>query len=145
MPAWRHVKIETKRAMLELRVRLTALAADEATAAAAVNEAVDPMLGVLADTSFELSRRLLIAHDRQARNLALRRAEQAELHLTLGTGAAGWALEAAFDAAAPLRGCNEQVDELMRDASKSVVGELAESDLMTLAADFAAALSRLDL
>lgn len=145
MPAWRHVKIETKRAMLELRVQLTGLAADEATTTAAVSEAVNPMLGVLAATSFELSRRLLIAHDRHARNLALRRAEQAELHLTLGTGAAGWALEAAFDAAAPLRGCNDQVDELMRDASKSVVGELPESDLMPLAADFAAALSRLDL
>ena len=145
MPAWRHVKIETKRAMLELRVQLTGLAADEATTAGAVSEAVNPMLGVLAATSFELSRRLLIAHDRHARNLALRRAEQAELHLTLGTGAAGWALEAAFDAAAPLRGCNDQVDELMRDASKSVVGELPEADLMPLAADFAAALSRLDL
>ncbi|MDP1827237.1 MAG: hypothetical protein Q8L48_28445 [Archangium sp.] len=145
MPAWRHVKIETKREMLELRLRLAALATDETTTPVAVRDAVDPLLGVLAATSFELSRRLLIAHDRQARNLALRRAEQAELHLTLGTGAAGWALEAAFDAAAPLRGCNEQVDELMRGASKSVVGELPESDLMPLAADFAAALSRLDL
>lgn len=67
MPAWRHVKIETKRAMLELRVRLVGLAADEATTAAAVSEAVNPMLGVLAATSFELSRRLLIAHDRHAR------------------------------------------------------------------------------
>ena len=33
----------------------------------------------------------------------------------------------------------------MRDASKSVVGELPEADLMPLAADFAAALSLLDL
>jgi hypothetical protein len=145
MPAWRHVRIETKRAMLELRARLTALAADETTSPAAVSEAVNPMLGVLASTSFELSRRLLIAHDRQARNLALRRAEQAELHLTLGTGAAGWALEAAFDAAAPLRGCNDFVDDLLRDAAKSVVGELPENELMPLAAEFASALSRLDL
>ena len=103
------------------------------------------MLAVLEATSFELSRGLLIAHDRHARNLALRRAEQAELHLTVGTGAAGWALEAAFDAAAPLRGCNDLVDELMRNASKSVVGELAEAELMPLAAEFAVALSRLDL
>lgn len=145
MPAWRHVKIETKRAMLELRVRLSVLAAAPATTAAAVRELVGPMLGVLAATSFELSRRLLITHDRQARNLALRRAEQAELHLSLGTGASGWALEAAFDAAAPLRGCNDLVDDLLRDAAKSVVGELPEAELMPLAAHFASALSRLDL
>jgi hypothetical protein len=110
-----------------------------------VRTTVEPMLSVLEATSFELSRSLLIAHDRQARNLALRRAEQAELHLALGTGAAGWALEAAFDAAAALRGCNEQVDQIMRDAGKLVVGELPESELMPLAAEFAAALSRLDL
>ena len=145
MPAWRHVRIETKRAMLELRARLGSLAADEGATAAMVNDAVSPMLGVLASTSFELSRRLLIGHDRKARNLALRRAEQAELHLALGTGAAGWALEAAFDAAAPLRGCNDFVDELLRDASKSVVGELPDDQLMPLAAEFATALSRLDL
>ena len=145
MPAWRHVKIETKRSMLELRAKLTGLAAQDATTPAQVAEAVNPMLAVLEATAFELSRSVLIAHDRQARNLALRRAEQAELHLTLGTGAAGWALEAAFDAAAPLRGCNEVVDELMRSASKSSVGELPETELMPLAAEFAVALSRLDL
>lgn len=145
MPAWRHVKIETKRSMLELRARLTSLASDGATEVATVRQAAEPMLAVLEATSFELSRSLLIAHDRQARHLALRRAEQAELHLTLGTGAAGWALEAAFDAANPLRGCNDQVDQLMRDAGKLVVGELPEAELMPLAAEFAAALSRLDL
>ena len=145
MPAWRHVKIETKRAMLELRLKLKALGADEATTAAAVREVVDPMVRVLAATSFEFSRTLLVAHDRQARDQALQRAEQAELHLTLGTGAAGWALEAAFDAASPLRGSNELLDELMRSASKLVVGELPEAELMPLAAEFAVALTRLDL
>lgn len=145
MPAWRHVKIETKRAMLELRQQLEVLGVEEGTSAATVREVVDPMLRVLAATSFEFSRTLLIAHDRQARSQALQRAEQAELHLTLGTGAGGWALEAAFDAAAPLRGCNEPLDELMRTASKSVVGELSETELMPLAAEFAVALGRLDL
>jgi hypothetical protein len=145
MPAWRHVKIETKRSMLELRARLTSMAADQSTEVDFVRTTVEPMLGVLEATSFELSRSLLIAHDRQARNLALRRAEQAELHLALGTGAAGWALEAAFDAANALRGCNDHVDQIMRDAGKLVVGELPEAELMPLAAEFAAALSRLDL
>lgn len=145
MPAWRHVKIETKRSMLELRARLRSLAAQAETSVAVVRDAAEPMLEELEATSFELSRSLLIAHDREARHLALRRAEQAELHLTLGTGAAGWALEAAFAAATPLRGCNEQVDQLMRDASKRVVGELPESELMPMAAELAAALSRLDL
>lgn len=145
MPSWRHVRVETKRAMLDLRTRLAALAADEATTPELVGEAVNPMLAALMATSHELSRGPLIGHDRQARHLALRRAEQAELHLTLGTGAAGWALEAAFDAAAPLRGCNEAVDELLRNASKSVVGELSEAELMPLAAGFAVALSQLDL
>ena len=145
MPAWRHVKIETKRSMLELRQRLKVLAADERTSAAAVHEAVDPMLRVLAATSFEFSRTLLVAHDRHARNQALQRAEQAELHLALGTGAGGWALEAAFDAATPLRGCNELLDELMRKASQSVIGELNEAELTPLAGEFAVALTRLDL
>ena len=145
MPAWRHVKIETKRAMLELRQKLKELGADEATPAATVREVVDPLLRVLSATSFEFSRTLLISHDRQARNQALQRAEQAELHLTLGTGAGGWALEAAFDAAVPLRGCNEPLDEVVRTASKLVVGELSENELMPLAAEFAVALTRLDL
>jgi hypothetical protein len=103
------------------------------------------MLDVLEATNFELSRSVLLTHDRHARNLALRRAEQAELHLVLETGAAGWALEAAFEAAGPLRGCNDVIDDLLRTAAKSAVAELSDADLMPLAAELAAALTRLDL
>lgn len=145
MPAWRHVKIETKRAMLELRARLEAMASEASTQVEQVRATAEPMLEVLEATSGELSRNLLIAHDRQARDLSLRRAEQAELHLALGTGAAGWALEAGLDAAAALRGCDEQLDQLLRDAGKLAVGELPESELLPLAAAFAAALGRLEL
>jgi hypothetical protein len=83
--------------------------------------------------------------DLAARNLALRRAEQAELHLVLETGAAGWALEAAFDAAEPLRGVNEVIDELLRTATKANVSELSDGELMPLTAELATALTRLDL
>lgn len=145
MPAWRHVKVETKRAMLALRERLREATADESTAVEQVSGLVRPMLDMLEDTSFELSRGVLITHDRAARNLALRRAEQAELHLVLETGAAGWALEAAFDAAEPLRGVNEVIDELLRTAAKSNVSELSDGDLMPLTAELATALTRLDL
>lgn len=145
MPAWRHVKIETKRAMIELRAHLAQLSSRPATAAPDVREVVEPMLMRLEMTSAELSKGLLVAHDRQARAAALRRVEQAELHLTLGTGAAAWVLEAALDAASPLRGCNEVLDELLRAASKQDVAELSDEELMPLAADFAVALTRLDL
>ncbi len=145
MPAWRHVKIDTKRQMLRLRSLLKAAAGNPETTVSAVAALVQPMLELLGATSFELSRGVLISHDRQARNLSLRRAEQAELHLVLETGAAGWALEAAFDAAQALRGCNEVVDELLRQATKNDVSELPEAELMPLAAELASALTRLDL
>ncbi len=144
MPAWRHVKIDTKRAMLRLRAQLKAASTSGATAEE-VGALVRPMLELLGATSFELSRAVLISHDRDARNLSLRRAEQAELHLSLETGAAGWALEAAFDAAQPLRGVDEVVDELLRQAAKSNVAELEAQELMPLTAELASALSRLDL
>jgi hypothetical protein len=145
MPAWRHVKIDTKRQMLRLRSLLKAAAGNPETTVSAVAALVQPMLELLGATSFELSRGVLISHDRQARNLSLRRAEQAELHLVLETGAAGWALEAAFDAAQALRGCNEVVDELLRQATRNDVSELPEAELMPLAAELASALTRLDL
>lgn len=145
MPAWRHVKIETKRAMLRLRFLLQTAAGNSDSTVSQVAQLVKPMLEVLESTSFELTRGVLISHDRNARNLALRRAEQAELHLVLETGAAGWALEAAFDAAQPLRGCNEVVDDLLRRAAKVELGELEDADLMPLAAELASALTRLDL
>ncbi len=145
MPAWRHVKIDTKRQMLRLRSLLKSAAGNPETPVSAVAALVQPMLELLGATSFELSRGVLISHDRQARNLSLRRAEQAELHLVLETGAAGWALEAAFDAAQALRGCNEVVDELLRQATKNDVSELPEAELMPLAAELASALTRLDL
>ncbi|MFZ5445240.1 MAG: hypothetical protein ACOZQL_34940 [Myxococcota bacterium] len=145
MPAWRHVKVETKRAMLGLRERLREAAAAGDTLVEEVAGLVKPMLDILEDTSFELSRGVLITHDRTARNVALRRAEQAELHLVLETGAAGWALQAAFDAAAPLRGVNQIIDELLRTAAKSNVSELSDAELMPLTAELATALTRLDL
>jgi hypothetical protein len=142
MPAWRHVKIETKRAMLRLRAQLRDAGDVTVDVVAAM---VRPMLEILEQTSFELSRGVLVSHDRAARNLALRRTEQAELHLNLDTGAAGWALEAAFDAAAPLRGCNGPLDELLRTAAARRVQELPTNELMELAAELGAALTRLDL
>jgi hypothetical protein len=145
MPAWRHVKVETKRAMLRLRFLLEAAAGDADSTVSHVAQLVKPMLELLASTSFELTRGVLITHDRNARNLALRRAEQAELHLVLETGAAGWVLEAAFDAAQPLRGCNDVVDDLLRRAARVELGELEAADLMPLAAELASALTRLDL
>lgn len=143
MPAWRHVKIDTKRAMLKLRAELRAVT--PTTSVADVGALARPMLEVLAATNFELTRSVLLTHDRNARNLALRRAEQAELHLVLETGAAGWALEAAFEAAGALRGCNDVIDDLLRTAAKSSVAELSDADLMPLAAELASALTRLDL
>jgi hypothetical protein len=145
MPAWRHVKVETKRAMLELREALGHVALSEGTSPTQVRALVEPMLEVLAQTSTDLSRGLLVGHDREARALALRRVEQAELHLTLGTGAAGWVLDAALDAASPLRGCNELLDELLRHASMRTVSELGDDELLPLAADFSVALTQLEL
>lgn len=145
MPAWRHVKVETKRAMLELRAALGHMAMSERTVPPKVRAIVEPMLAMLEKTSGELSRGLLVSHDREARALALRRVEQAELHLTLGTGAAGWVLDGAVDAATPLRGCNEALDELLRRASKQSISELGDEELMPLAADLAVALWRLDV
>jgi len=143
MPAWRHVKIATKREMLRLRERLTRHGS--AASVEQVREWVNPMLELLSQTSFELSRGVLISHDRAARNLALRRTEQAELHLNLDTGAAGWALEAAIDACNVLRGCNGPLDELMRSANGKRIGELPSNELSELAAELGAALTRLDL
>jgi hypothetical protein len=143
MPAWRHVKVETKRAMLHLRSKLKAMG--PRSTLAEVRAMVEPMLEVLAFTSRELTLTVLVAVDRQARHLALVRAEQAELHLMLATGAGGWALESAFDAAQALRGTDERLDELLRRATNMSLGELAEEELMPLTAELARVLTHLAL
>ena len=144
MPAWRHVKMETKRAMLRLRTELKNAAQMETTVEN-VEGLVRPMLDLMAETSQDLSHTVLVTHDREAQIGAQRRVEQAQLHLQLDTGAGGWALEAAFDAANPLRGLDAQLDSLLRDAGKMSVGDLPSDELRELAARLSTALSRLDL
>lgn len=144
MPAWRHVKMDTKREMLRLRSQLKQMATD-AVSADGVANAVRPFFELLGDTSQELSRSVLVSHDRDAQLGAMRRTEQAQLHVKLMTGAGGWALEAAFDAANPLRGLDPQLDDLLRDAGKMTIGELPDDELETLAARLNSALARIDL
>lgn len=144
MPAWRHVKMETKRAMLRLRTELKN-AAEMETSVSNVEGLVRPMMELLAETSQELSRSVLVSHDREAQSGAQRRVEQAQLHLQLQTGAGGWALEAAFDAANPLRGLEGHLDTLLRDAGKMSVGELPDEELRELAARLSTSLARIDL
>ena len=143
MPAWRHVKMETKREMLWLRAQLRGAALQGADAEQ-VSLMVQPMLALLAQTSAELSRTVLVTHDRNALTIARRRVEQALLHLSLGTGAAGWALEAAIDAATPLRGLDAALDALLRDAGRQPLGELEDDAAASLVERLSGALAHLD-
>ncbi len=139
MPAWRHVTIETKRAMLALRTDLKEAAESGTASVDSVRMLVVPMLDVLAESAAALSGAVLRAHDRHAKEVVLRRLEQAELHLVLETGAAAGALEAAFIAANPLRGSSEAMDEALR--SNSGLAQLAESELAPLVAQLNRALA----
>ncbi|MGV3625753.1 MAG: hypothetical protein ACO1OB_33385 [Archangium sp.] len=142
MPAWRHVKVETKRAMLALRTDLKDAATSGTATVDMVKMLMVPMLDVLSEAATEISRAVLRAHDRHAKEIALRRIEQAELHLVLETGASHGAVEAAFVACNPLRGANPIIDEALR--SNVGVHELAESELAPLVAQLNRALQTLD-
>lgn len=143
MPAWRHVKVETKRAMLALRTELKEAAASGDASVDSVKLLVVPMLDVLAESAAELSRAVLRVHDRQVREVVLRRIEQAELHLVLETGAAAGALEAAFIASNALRGASDAVDEALR--GNAAVSQLAESELAPLVAQLNRAIQSLEV
>lgn len=142
MPAWRHVKVETKRAMLALRTELKDAASSGVATIDMVKLLVVPMLDVLAEAAADISHAVLRTHDRQARETALRRLEQVELHLVLETGAGHGALEAAFVACNPLRGASEAMDEALR--SNVGIHELAERELAPLVAQLSRALQSLN-
>jgi hypothetical protein len=145
MPAWRHVEIPTKRMMLQVRERLKSLAMSRDTRPEQCAALLKPLIERLATTSETLSKTVLARHDRRAYETALLRVEQALLHLDLGTGAGGWALEAALNTADVLRGRSQALDEVLRRASRQSVVDLSDDELRSLAAELSAELGWLDL
>lgn len=145
MPAWRHVEIPTKRMMLQVREQLKWLGKSRSTKPEQCAAILKPLLEKLTNTSEELSKTVLARHDRQAYETALLRVEQALLHLDLGTGAGGWALEAAVNAADVLRGRSQALDEVLRLASRQPVMDLVDEELRSLATQLAAELGWLDI
>jgi hypothetical protein len=110
MPAWRHVHAGPKRHFLMVKAFLERPGVDRA----GVDEAVEGLLATLADVSDELSREVLASHDLQVFADTAFRLEQARLHVSLGTGAAGWAFGAAVTLAEKLRGRSERIDAALR-------------------------------
>ncbi|MCA2977738.1 MAG: hypothetical protein INH41_09120 [Myxococcaceae bacterium] len=110
MPAWRHVHAGPKRHFLMVRAFLERPGVDRA----GLDEAIEGLLATLADVSEELSREVLASHDLQVFADTAFRLEQARLHVSLGTGAAGWAFGAAATLAEKLRGRSERIDAVLR-------------------------------
>jgi hypothetical protein len=140
MPAWRHVQAGPKRHLLLVK----ALLGHEQLTRPAVDEAVRSLLDVLADVSDELTRDVLSSHDLQVIVDAAFRLEQARLHVKLGTGAEGWAFGAALSIVEKLRGRDERLDLLVRDARKDLEDGVTDG-VQTDVDELRAALGRLEL
>lgn len=145
MPAWRHIAIPTKRMMLQVREQLKWLMKSQRTKPEQVAAVLTPLIEVLTHTTNELSKTVLARHDQKARTEAMLRAEQAMLHLDLDTGAAGWALESALNAADVLRGRSQALDEVLRQASRQPVMDLPPDELRDLATRLSTELGFLEL
>lgn len=145
MPAWRHIAVPTKRMMLQVREQLKWLMKSQRTKPEQVSSVLNPLIEVLTHTTEELSKTVLIRHDQRARQEATLRAEQALLHLDLDTGAAGWALESALNAADVLRGRSQALDEVLRLASRQQVTELTSEELRPIVSQLLGELGFLDL
>jgi hypothetical protein len=115
MPAWRHVHACPKRHLLLVRDVL----GREGLERAGLDEAVTGLLDVLTGLSEELTLEVLASHDLQVFTDASFRLEQAQLHVRLGTGAEGWALQAALGHVEKLRGHDETLDAVARRAKKA--------------------------
>ncbi|MDX2014560.1 MAG: hypothetical protein SFW67_30460 [Myxococcaceae bacterium] len=114
MPAWRHVHASPKRHFLAVKAFLSRADVDRAAA----DEAVRGLLDTLLDVSDELTREVLSSHDLQVFADVAFRLEQAQLHVTLGTGAAAWAFGAALAQTVTLRGRSERLDAVLRRFKK---------------------------
>lgn len=140
MPAWRHVHAGPKRHLLLVK----AVLGHEQLTRPAVDEAVRSLLDALADVSDELTREVLSSHDLQVIVDAAFRLEQARLHVKLGTGAEGWAFGAALSIVEKLRGRDERLDLLVRDARRDLEDGVIDG-VQTDVDELRAALGRLEL
>lgn len=141
MPAWRHVHAAPKRHLLMVK----ALFLREGLDRAAIEDATTSLLDVLEDVSRELTLDVLASHDLQTFSDASFRLEQARLHVTLATGAAGWAFETALSLIDRLRGRDGDVDALLRRLKKDELAE-AEGEALGKAIDeLRVALRRLEV
>jgi hypothetical protein len=121
MPAWRHVHAAPKRHLLMVKALFLREGLDRAT----LEDAATSLLDVLEAVSSELTLEVLASHDLQVFADASFRLEQARLHVTLATGAAGWAFEAALTLVDRLRGRDGEIDALLRRLKK---GDLDQAD-----------------
>jgi hypothetical protein len=114
MPAWRHVHASPKRHFLMVKAFLDRPDVDRA----GVDDAVRALLDTLLAVADELTQEVLASHDLQVFSEAAFRLEQAKLHVTLDTGAAGWAFGAALTQAEKLRGRGQRIDTVLRRFKK---------------------------
>jgi hypothetical protein len=98
---------------------------------AGLDEAVEGLLATLADVSDELSREVLASHDLQVFADTAFRLEQARLHVSLGTGAAGWAFGAAVSLAEKLRGRSERIDAVLRGLKRDPLDPSDDAQVLT--------------
>jgi len=140
MAAWRHVHAGPKRYLLMVKDLFSRDGLDRQ----GLQEAMVPLLEVLEDLAAEMTREVLASHDLQVFSEASFRLEQAQLHVRLGTGAEGWALQTALSLVDKLRGHDETLDAVARRLKK----DLESDDAAVLAAgvdELRAALRRMAL
>ena len=141
MPAWRHVHAAPKRHLLMVK----ALFLREGLDRASIEDATTSLLDVLEDVSRELTLDVLASHDLQTFSDASFRLEQARLHVTLATGAAGWAFETALSLIDRLRGRDGDVDALLRRLKKDELSEAGGEALGKAIDELRVALRRLEV
>lgn len=129
MPAWRHVRAESKRRYLQLKEQLASAASRDGFTPATLGSAIAPMLDQLVQMSLRHSREILAEHDRGVVANTGLRIEQTLLHLELNTGAAASAFSAALSSVEALYGRAKGLDDFIRHTRGKSVTRLVKTDL----------------
>jgi hypothetical protein len=142
MPAYRTVRAQTKRELVELRQSLREAAVNPAVTADELRQLAEPAL-MLFDSLVAQTRPLLTSQDRATWAACGAKLEQAKLHLALGSLGAPRVLDEAVKAAEALYGRDPSLDAFLRKARTNPPAELPDLELKEVLEGFLAMLGGL--
>lgn len=142
MPAYRNVRAQTKRELVELRQSLREAAVNPAVTTDELQQLTEPAL-MLFDSLVAQTRPLLTSQDRATWAACGAKLEQARLHMALGSLGAPRVLDEAVKAAEALYGRDPSLDAFLRKARAVSPADLPDAELRELLESFSAVLGGL--